>query len=228
MTKIIQPSYTTKLPSNNKTVTFRPFTVKEEKALLLALQENDLYTVANTIRNTVLACTDGQVDPDKTAYYDTEYLFLQIRSKSIGEDLELVGKCDCGPNSTSEFTVDVTSAKIVGAITKNTFKIPETIYTVSMRHPTLIDFVTALEDKKSSGINSVASCITSVYSDEEVYDWSDKEKLEFVESMSPKQQREINAFIDAMPTVQLDASFVCVHCGKKHTQQLSGFENFFV
>lgn len=228
MTKIVLPTYIAKLPSSDKSVAFRPFTVKEEKALLLALEENNLEGVAQTIANTVFSCTDGKVDVNSTPYYDIEYLFLQIRSKSVGEFVDLIGKCDCEENAKTSFSIDVTKSKINGKVDKNVFHIPGTKYDIELRHPSLTDFVTVFNDKKLSGTDILANCITSVFSEEEQYDWSMKEKQEFLESMSPIQQKEISKFLDTMPMVELDASYNCVKCGKHHEQILSGFENFFI
>lgn len=228
MTKIILPTYIVKLPFTDKTVSFRPFTVKEEKALLLALEENSLELVAQTIKNTISACTDGVIDTDKIPYYCAEFLFLHIRSKSVGEILDLIGKCDCKTDAKTEFSIDVTSAKIKGLPESNKFKIPNTPYTLEIAHPSLLDFVNAFTTDGASGIDTIARCTTSIYSENEIFDWSLKEKTEFVESMTPIQQKDISKFLDNMPTVELDASYTCQHCGKKHEQILSGFENFFV
>jgi hypothetical protein len=231
MKQIILPTYTTKLPSTGKTVTFRPFTVREEKALLLALQENNLDTVAVAIKNTIEVCTSGVINPDNYPYYDVEYLFLQIRSKSVGEILNLSGSCDCNENSKTDFTVDI-STVTVAPEPKESFKIkiPDIGYTVVMRHPSLSDFISAFKsvDEDDTGTETVAKCITQIYSEDEVFDWTLEEKIEFVESMSPKQQKDITAFLDEMPTVNLDVSYVCKHCGKEHKQIMSGFENFFI
>lgn len=229
MTKIVLPTYITKLPSTGKEVSFRPFTIKEEKALLLALEENNIDLVANTIINTVKSCTGEIINPDVHPYYDIEYLFLQIRSKSVGEQIELVGTCDCGAeNPNTDFSVDITTARVIGTPESNTFQIQETPYFVEMRHPTMKDFVNAFKAESNSGTETVANCIKMVYTESEEFEWSFKEKLEFVESMSPIQQTGIIKFLDSMPTVELDASFVCKHCSKEHKQILSGFENFFV
>jgi len=231
MTKqIILPTYTTKLPSTGKTVTFRPFTVREEKALLLALQENNLDTVAVAIKNTIEVCTSGVIDPDVYPYYDIEYLFLQIRSKSVGEILNLSGSCDCKNNAKTDFTVDLSTVTVTPE-PKESFKIriPDSGYTVVMRHPSLSDFITAFKvDDEDTGTATVAKCITQIFSEDEVFDWSLQEKIEFVESMSPKQQKDITTFLNEMPTVNLDVSYVCQHCGKEHKQIMSGFENFFI
>jgi hypothetical protein len=230
MKKIILPTYTVKLPSTGKSVSFRPFTVKEEKALLLALQENNIETVAAAIKNTIEVCTHGEVNPDDHPYYDLEFLFLHIRSKSVGEVVDLVGSCDCKPSAKTEFVVDITTAKVEPKpVNKLKVKIPETDYTVIMRHPSLTDFIETIKKAEDAdGVSTVAKCITSVYSEEEVFDYTEEEKMEFVESMMPKQQKQIAEFLNDMPMVKLDVSYTCKHCGKYHQQTMSGFENFFL
>ena len=218
-----------KLPSTKKSVSFRPFTVKEEKALLLALQENNLDTVAAAIKSTIEVCTSGVIDPDKHPYYDIEFLFLQIRSKSVGEIVDLVGSCSCKPGAKTEFQVDITKAKVEpDPVESLKIKIPETDYTVVLRHPSLTDFTETIKLEDGDGIETVAKCITSIYSDDEVFDYSLEEKIEFIESMSPKQQKQIAKFLDEMPVVKLDVSYTCKHCSKEHEQFMSGFENFFL
>ena len=108
MNKIILPEYITKQPSTGNKITFRPFTVKEEKSLLLALQENDVNIVVNAIKSVVRVCTDNKLDVEKIPYYDMEYIFLQIRAKSIGETIDLIGSCDCSETAKTEFDVDIT------------------------------------------------------------------------------------------------------------------------
>lgn len=230
MKKIILPTYTVKLPSTGKVVTFRPFTVKEEKALLLALQENNLDTVAAAIKNTIEVCTYGVINPDVHPYYDLEFLFLHIRSKSVSEIIDLVGSCACKPNAKTEFHVDITKATVTpDPVDKLKIKIPETNFTVIMRHPSLSDFVDTIKKAEDAdGVSTVAKCIVSIYSEDEIFDYSDEEKIEFVESMMPKQQKQIAKFLDEMPMVKLDVSYTCKHCGKHHEQTMSGFENFFL
>lgn len=228
--KIVLPTYSTILPSTGKPVQFRPFSVREEKSLLLALQEDSIDTLALTIKNLVSICTDGKVDTTTTPYYDVEYLFLQIRSKSIGEVVDMVGTCDCGPDKRTEFSLDIGDAVIEPAPSQKivTITIPDTQYSIVMRHPSLDDFVRTINSNAEDAASVVANCISKVYTDEEVMDWTFEDKLDFVESMTTKQQREITSFLDAMPMVKLPASYKCRHCGKEHTNVMSGFENFFV
>ena len=226
--KIIQPTYVTNLPSDGTKVTFRPFTVKEEKSLLLALQENDLPTVVAAIKSVIAVCTDYRVDPDKIPYYDSEYLFLKIRAKSVGEVIDMTGSCECSDKAKTEFEVDIDTMTVSPEPSKtNTFVIPDTIYTIKIRHPSIENFSDIFSDKDVS-VEVVADCIYSVYSSEEVFDWDLPKKIEFVQSMTPKQQKNIAKFIQNMPLVKLPAKYKCVACGKQHEFTLSGFSNFFV
>lgn len=228
-TKIIQPTYTTKLPSSNKKINYRPFTVKEEKSLLLALQEDDLETVTDAIKNTVSVCTDGSVDVDTTPYYDIEFLFLQIRSKSVGELIELVGSCGCSPTAKTEFAVDIANLKIEPKPTGDMIiQIPATKYTLKVKHPSIVDFVKTFQSNGETAAETVANCIISVFTDDEVMDWNFDEKLEFVESMTSVQQKDIASYLESMPMVKLDANYKCRSCGTDHQKVLSGFSNFFV
>lgn len=227
--KIILPTYIAKQPSTGKSIKFRPFTVKEEKALLLALQESSLETTIEAIKSVISVCTDGAIDPETVPYYDVEYIFLQIRSKSVGEIIELVGSCECGPTKKTEFSVDIANLEILPKPTGTTkIKIVDTDYTIDFKHPSISDFAMKFDDSDSASEEVVANCILSVFTSEEVMNWSKKEKLEFVESMTTKQQKEICEFLSNMPMVKLNAEYTCRHCKKEHSTVLSGFENFFV
>ena len=229
MTKIIHPSYPTKLPSTGQLVTFRPFTVKEEKSLLLALQESSMESIILAIKNVILVCTDGQVDPDKVPYYDCEYLFLQIRSKSVGEVIEFMGSCLCSDKVKTEFSVDITELVVEPAPSGNkTFIIPDTDYTMEIGHPSIADFSKTFGTTDDNSTEVVANCIKSVYTADEVLNWSFKEKMEFVESMTPKQQKDISVFLEEMPMVKMKSQYTCIGCKKVHDVVVSGFESFFV
>ena len=226
-TKIILPTYVTTQPSTGKKVTYRPFTVKEEKSLLLALQEDNVETVTQAIKNVITTCTD--VDPDKVPYYDVEFLFLQIRSKSVGEVIELVGSCDCSPDAKTPFTVDIADIKIEPAPKVNeSIKILDTDYSIICSHPSITDFSKTFSNDTDASTKVVANCIKSVYTDDEVMNWNFEETLEFVESMTPRQQKNIATFLQDMPIVKLDAGYTCSKCSKKHTNSISGFESFFI
>lgn len=227
--KIVQPTYLTKLPSTGKQVKFRPFTVKEEKSLLLALQDADANTITEAIKNVISVCTSNIVDPENIPYYDAEFLFLQIRSKSIGEIIQLVGSCSCDKNAKTDFEIDVTEAIIMPVPTGlGKIKIPDTNYTVQIRHPSLSDFTSRFSDTEDSSFKVVANCIQSIFTDEEVMNWSPDEKLDFVSSMTSIQQIGIAKFLKEMPMCQIPTKYKCIKCSKLHDEPLVGFQNFFL
>lgn len=227
-TKILQATYLAKQPSTGKNISFRPFTVKEEKALMLALQENNVEIVTEAIKSIVEVCTDGKIDPSKTPYYDIEYIFLQIRSKSIGEIIDMVGGCECGPVK-NEFSVDIADTIVDPApIEKKVIQIPDTDYTIEIRHPSIDDFARLINTDGECANEVVANCITTVITTDEVMDWNDQEKLDFVESMTPKQQKMVALFLKDMPITQIPVKYTCKACGKEHSRTLKGFENFFI
>lgn len=229
MAKIILPKYPAILPSSGKTVSFRPFTVKEEKSLLLALQEGDAATVTMAIKNVIDVCTDGEVNPDEVPYYDVEFLYMQIRSKSIGEVIDLVGSCDCSPTAKTPFSVDIADIQVLPAPSgRQMIKIPDTPYTVEFDHPTISDFSKTFNVAQDSSVEVVANCMKSVFTEDEVLDWSMKEKMEFVESMTSKQQKDMAKFLDDMPMVKLPVSYKCCKCGELNQETISGMESFFV
>lgn len=227
--KILHATYVTKQPSTGKNISYRPFTVKEEKALMLALQEANIETVTNAIKSIVEICTDGKINPSKTPYYDIEFIFLQIRSKSIGEIIDMVGGCECDPKVKTDFTVDIADTIVTpDPIEKKTIVIPDTDYTIEIRHPSIDDFSKLIETNGECASEVVSNCIINVMTSDEVMDWSDPEKLEFVESMTPKQQKLVAAFLKNMPITQIPVKYKCKACGKEHSRTLKGFENFFI
>lgn len=229
MVSIVHPSYFTKLPSTGEKVKFRPFTVKEEKNLLLALQENDINVVVDSIKSTITACTMGKVNPDEIPYYDSEFLFLQIRSKSVGEVLDLIGSCECSATAKTPFSVDIESVVVTPTPTGNKrISITQSGYTVEFRHPSIEDFAEIIKTNGDAASDVVAKCIVQVFSDDEIIDMDIHGKIEFVESMSPIQQKELVSYLKNMPMTQIPTQYKCVACGKDHTSKMSGFENFFV
>jgi hypothetical protein len=226
MTSIVQPTYLAVQPSTGKKLKFRPFTVKEEKALLLALQEDNMETMGAAIKSLMLACVQD-LDPDLVPYYDLEYLFLQIRSKSVGELIDLVGSCECSETAKTQFSVDIATTVVEPQPqSKTELRIVDTDYTVAVQHPHLDDFIKLYNDP-GSATEVVSNCILSVFTPDEVMTWTKQEKLDFVESMSPKQQKDLAQFLKNMPMVKIPAVYKCSSCGKEHSTPLSGISNFF-
>lgn len=225
MSKLIQPTYSTKQPSTGKTITFRPFTVKEEKALMLTLQEADIETTTIAIKDIIAACTS--LDPDKIPYYDVEYIYLQIRSKSIGETIDMIGGCTCDPKVQTDFFIDLTQAELSIDPTTINRMIPVDKYLIEIQHPNISDFALTIKKDAQNANQVVANCIRAIYIGDEKQDWSYDETLEFVESMTTLQQKPIAEFMRQMPTVSLRSKYKC-KCGIEHDRKMSGFQNFFL
>lgn len=225
-TKIIQPTYLALQPSTGQKIKFRPFTVKEEKALMLALQEGDVELTTMAIKSVIEACTE--LNPHKIPYYDVEYIYLQIRAKSIGETIDLQGSCDCGRKNI-EFGVDIDTVVIDPPVPKdNKMSVVGTEYIIQLQHPSIDDFAKLIETNGNAANDVVANCIQSVMTDDEVLDWSYDETVEFVESMTPAQQKPIAKFLKNMPLVKVPTKYKCPACGKEHVSSMTGFKNFFL
>lgn len=231
--KILQPTYIMRMPSSNKEVKFRPFTVKEEKALLLAMEEKNPDSVVAIVESLIDSCTFGELDPKKIAYYDLEYAFLQIRAKSVGEIVELVGLCDCSPDAQTDFTVSLEDANVEGLKQKDLINVEEIGYFAKMKHPTLKDLTKQSKiDENSSDdefFKDLAEMIDYVATEDEVYDsMTLDEKVEWVSSLTSKQQRPFAEYISQMPRLTLQGKYKCKMCGKDHSVNVAGLQNFFV
>jgi hypothetical protein len=156
-------------------------------------------------------------------------LFLQIRAKSVGEVLDLIGSCECDASAKTPFTADIDTVTVLPkpSGTKR-IHIADGSYTVEFRHPSIEDFAKIISSNGEAASDVVANCIVQIFTDEEIVEMDFAGKVEFVESMSPKQQKELMVFMKNMPMTEIPTSYKCVKCGKDHNSKLSGFENFFV
>lgn len=225
--KILQPTYIAKLPSNKKEVKFRPFVVKEERSLLLAKQEDDPKVIIESMKDLVRACTFGEIEPNDIPYYDFEYLFLSIRSKSVGETVEMIGGCNCNPEAQTPFSVDIESMVIENLDSSTEIVLPDSDYRIKITHPNINYFLESF-DTDEAAFSVLAKAIGLVYTKDEVFEFNDSEKAEFIESMNPKQQRVLALALESMPTLKLYGNYKCNKCGKDHKINVSGVKDFFV
>lgn len=229
------PLYNVTIPSTKKEVQFRPFLVKEEKALLLAQQSEDPKVMVNTLKSIIADCVQEDIDVDNLAIFDFEYLFTQIRAKSVGEIVELLFLCDT-------CTVDEAKAPVKMDISKFTVNIPETHSNkielfddvgVVMKYPS-IDTLEKIDQATSGNVDSifdvVAGCMDYVYNTEEVFytkDQTKEEVIEFLESLTQQQFSKIEAYFEAMPKMSQSIEYDCPVCGKHHNKKLEGLQSFF-
>ena len=232
--KIVTPSYELTLPSNGKKISYRPFLVKEEKILILAIESSSLKQISRAIKDILKNCilTKG-VKVDELPTFDIEYLFLNIRSRSIGESIELVVTCPDDGETKVNTTIYIDEIEVKKNKEHSTdIKIDDT-YTMRMKYPSLDEFIDEnfnFEGQSDNSFDIIASCIDMVFSEEEAWEAKDctkKELIEFVEQMNSSQFKEIEKFFDTMPQLSHQIEVVNPKTKVKSTVTLEGLASFF-
>ena len=208
--KIATPSYELELPSTGKTITYRPFLVKEEKLLVIALESEDTKQITNAIKAVIRACILSKgIKVEALPTFDIEYLFLNIRGKSVGEDLDV--KLICPDDNKTEVNVNINLDDI--QVNKpeghsNQIKLDNNLM-MELKYPSLNEFIKNNFDPNEVGTNAmeqsfdlIGSCINKIYNEDEVWvaaDCSKKEINEFLDSMNSNQFKEVEKFFETMP-----------------------------
>lgn len=234
--KLAVSTHNLTVPSSGKTVKYRPYLVKEEKLLMMAIESNSEVEMLNAIKNIIESCTDGALTEKDLTMFDLEYFFTQLRAKSVGEHSKVYVTCsEC--EHKQETSIDISHASVVGVPEKDLdyIKSINEDIKIKLKYPKINAVTRILE--KSKGMSDIdlaykfiANSIEEVYQGEEVFDaseQSEKELLEFVESMNTKQFSEIRDFIENAPTVSLTHEFTCESCGHENKMNLKGLADFF-
>ena len=206
--KIVAPTYELELPSTGETIEYRPFLVKEEKLLIIALESEDMKQITTGIKNVIKNCilTPG-IKVQDLPTFDIEYLFLNIRGKSVGEQIEVNLICPDDEETEVNVKLNLDDIKVKkNDEHTNQIKVDENIM-LQMKYPSLDQFVKNNFDftKKNTMEKSfelIASCIGTIFTEEEAWSTSDctkKEMLEFLESMNSSQFKSIEKFFETMP-----------------------------
>tara|TARA_B100000131_G_scaffold47844_1_gene42464 strand:- start:9189 stop:9908 length:720 start_codon:yes stop_codon:yes gene_type:complete len=206
--KINTPTYELTLPSNNKKIKYRPFLVREEKILIMALETENSEDISNAVVDILSECilTKG-VDVTKLATFDIEYLFLNVRSKSVGETVEVNIVCPDDNKTSVQMEINLDSIKVQKTRGhKNIIKLDDQ-YSMKLKYPSLDEFIGNNFDTNegsavNKSLNMISSCIEIVYDEEESWDASDSTKQEleeFVEQLNSKQFKAIEKFFETMP-----------------------------
>jgi rubrerythrin len=227
------PIYELTVPSTKQKVKFRPFLVKEEKSLLIAQQSENQQTMLDTLKTVIASCTFEKVNTDTLALFDIEYIFVQLRAKSVGEISELIFSClECNdPKAKIKVEIDLTNLQVSfdPAHVKSIDLIDG--IGVTMRYPGL-DLLDSFKDvdETETGFQLAIQCIDSVYTADNVYSAAEqtKEELEaFVNSLTRTQFEKIQNFFQTMPKLEKTVQFKCPVCGYNHSQTLQGLNGFF-
>ena len=237
---ITVPQYELALPSSGKIIKYRPFLVKEEKILLMAMETEDTKQIINATKEIIKSCITGEeLNVDTLPLFDIEYIFLNLRAKAKGEIIELKYKC---PKCEGEIPIAINIDDI--QVKKNdkhtsTIKINDELGIV-MKYPT-IDLQADIPDDKDKKtieglFNTIIKCIDYIYDKETTYAHADhtKEELKtFLESLTDAQFQEVSKFFETQPKLQHEISLHCKNkvkkkeCGHKEKQTLEGLASFF-
>lgn len=228
------PVYKLNIPSTGEQITFRPFLVREEKALLLAQQSENIDVMLNTLKEIIKSCVKEPIVADDLAIFDIEYLFTQIRAKSVGEVIQLLftcGHCE-EPNNKVKLEIDLTKIPIIKD-DNHTNKIH--LFGdcgVIMKYPNLNTFKKA--DGQLEDINSIVEviidCIEAIYTSDEVFyakEQTRQELEDFVMNLTKEQFDKLEEFFVSIPKYRQDIEFDCPACKAHNKTYLEGPASFF-
>ena len=222
------PTYECELPSTGEKIKYRPFLVREHK-VILTLMDSDVPEVAKGITELIDVCTFKKLDINKLSHFDIEYLFLQLRSKSIGENVSLVVNCTCGAKIPHTINLDEVHIERKEGFT-NKIQITDKVGIV-LKYPKFEDVVKIFYDEMNvdSIMDVVKNCIEAVWDENEYYDSFTSEEIDyFLNSLSKEQFKKLEDFFINMPKVVQPISKECPECGKLNEVRLEGLQNFFV
>ncbi len=233
--KIATPTFELELPSTGKTIEYRPFLVKEEKVLLYALESENAKQISTAVKNVIKSCikTKG-IRIEDLPTFDIEYLFLNIRGKSVGEDIEVNLICPDDGDTTVPVTINVEDIKIQKHEDHNTqIKLNDEIM-IEMKYPTLNQFVKENFDTENidaeKSFELIASCISQVITEDEVWEAENctkKEMIEFLEQMNSSQFKQVENFFNTMPKLSHTVTITNPNTKVESEVVLEGLASFF-
>ena len=221
------------IPSNKEKIQIRPFLVKEQKILLLAGETQDKVQIINAMLDTIASCTRDKIDTKKLTTFDVDYIFAQIRSKSVGETSTLIFKCrQC--DHKNDVVVNIADAKVEGEIANPIVELTPEIK-VKMMYPsyhsmTKNDALLNNDDTTSMAFEFIKMCMVSVITDEEqvmLRDETDESVQNFIDSLSAEQFNKMTTFLENVPKMKTKVNFKCESCESDQHATLEGLEDFF-
>jgi hypothetical protein len=234
--KISTPTYELELPSTGQTIKFRPFLVKEEKLLVLALETEDTKQITNGIKTVIKNCIETKgIKVEELPTFDIEYLFLNIRGKSVGEDIEVNIICPDDEETTVPVKINIDEIKVQKNDNHSTkVKIDDEIM-MEMKYPSLEQFIKSNFDFNDNNaieqsFELISSCIDKIYTEEEVWTSSDvtkKEINDFLETMNSSQFKSIEKFFETMPKLSHKIKVKNPNTKVESEVVLEGLSSFF-
>ena len=233
---ISTPTYELILPSSNRKIKYRPFLVKEEKILIIAMESQDTKQIARAVKDVLTKCilTKG-IKVEKLSTFDIEYLFLNIRGKSVGEHIEVMVTCPDDEKTQVPMSINIDDIKVQTDDSHSTdIKLDDT-YTLKMKYPSLSEFIKNNFDNLTKlDVNDtfdlIASCIDQVYSEEESWSHQEctkKELSDFVESLNSNQFKMVENFFTSMPKLTHTVKVINPNTKVESEIKIEGLQSFF-
>ena len=232
--KLTTPTYELEIPSTDEKIKYRPFLVKEEKILMMAMESKASADITQAVKDIVNECTFNKVNISNMPMFDVEYIFLQIRSKSVGEVSKLKLLCPDDGKTYADVELNLNEVKVqVGDDHTNKIKLSDDMGMI-MKYPTIDSF-------KDSGIKNItatnmleviSTCILQIYEEDgkKTYDPKDqtqKELTDFIEQLSTKQFKDVQSFFDTMPKLKHEITIKNPKTKKESKITLTGLNDFF-
>jgi len=227
--KLTTPTYELILPSTGLKIKYRPFLVREHK-ILLTMSEADDEEVSRIIRDLVDVCTFKELNTQNLPHFDIEYIFMNLRAKSIGETVEVIVTCECEEKINTSFSIDnIVVEKKEGHTNK--IMINDDVG-IEMKYPSIRDVILlSSSDKSDDIVDMVVDCVKGIFDNENYWEAADQTKEEineFIQSLTKEQFDKIEEFFVTAPKVVQTVECDCPKCGKQNISRIEGLHNFFV
>ena len=231
--KSIRPEYNTTIPSSGKKIKYQPFTVREEKVLILAAESQEMDEISNAVANVLRSCISQPTDlkVEDLAIFDIEYLFLKARSKSAGETIKVVIRDPADETYSTEHEIDIDKIRVIKTEGHtNLIDVTDEVK-VKMKYPGLDFFTEGVKvDNIGDSIETVAKCVSQIVVGEEVYnsaDMSNEEVTEWLEGLTTEQFKRLMEFFETMPQMKHTIKLKNPNTGKNFEVTLQGLADFF-
>ena len=233
--KLNTPTYELKVPSTDEKIKYRPFLVKEEKILMIAMESKENTQIVNAVKEIVSECTFNKLDIGTMPMFDIEYIFLQIRAKSVGEVSKIKILCPDDKKTYASVEIDLTKIEVqVGDEHTNKIELTDDMGMI-LKYPTIDSFSEGgIQDINANNmIDMVGACVLQIYEEkgEKVYEAKDqtkKELAEFIENLDTKQFKKVQKFFDTMPKLKHTIKVKNPKTKKESEITLTGLNDFFV
>ena len=232
--QVVLPTFELEIPSNKKKIKYRPFVVKEEKLLLLAMEGGNDKEIEDAVKQLLKGCIQSRVKLDDLAIFDLEYIFLRIRAASVGEIVEMNITCQDDGETVVKYNLDLSDVKVTYPDGhSNKIMLSENLGVI-MKYPSFREFVDGsvlgkMPDAENL-LEIIGGCIDQIFDGEDVYDSSTttkKEFVQFLESLSNKQFESIQSFFETSPSLEHQISVKNPKTGEITNVTISGLSNFF-